>query len=79
MMFSRVLINTLKNPWMDFAACRGFQKPLQKRHFARALLEQNGLRKSRTDFLNNLIDREKPVFPLQRIMGILLSWHVNFV
>ena len=50
-----MLTNTLKNPWMDFTACRGFKKPLQKRRFARALLEQNGLRKARRDFLNILI------------------------
>ncbi len=38
-----------------FYRLQGFQKPLQKRHFARALLEQNGLRKARMDFLNTLL------------------------
>ena len=43
----------------DFTACRGIKKPLQKRRFARALLEQNGLRKARRDFLNTLVGHPK--------------------
>ena len=47
-----------------FFRLQGFQKPLQKRHFARALLEQNGLRKARRDFLNTLLKKWPPLSPL---------------